>query len=346
MVKVNRIRFDNRSDLDRWQEYVDARPDSHCADLAEWRLLFRELYGIEDYSYLCVDGARTVGALSLYHIRSPFMGRMLVTCCFYGYGGFYWESDAARDALLEQARAVAQKLNVDYLELRLTQELGAPYQSNTDFAEFNLELCESADQTWDDRLASNVRQNIRKSRKQDLEFRLSTRYEPCYDLLRRTLRAHGTPFHGRRFFDLLGKHFESRVQYSEVRKGSDLVAAGIVVRFKDTIITPYIGSLAESRALRANYFQYWKLIEHSTEAGVRQFQMGRSPRDSTHARFKKKWGCETLPAFYNYLVVNPRKRYRAVSRPAALHVLATRVWRHLPLPITTLVGPRLFRYIP
>jgi FemAB-related protein (PEP-CTERM system-associated) len=346
MVQVNRIRFDDRADCDRWQAYIDARPDAHCSDLAEWRPLFRQLYGIADYSYLAVDQDRTLGALSLYHIRSPMMGKMLVTCPFYGYGGLYWESDAARDALMERARATARELRVDYVELRLTEELPAPFRSNTDFAEFNLQLDGTADEAWNSRLSSNVRQNIRKSGKQGLEFRLSTDYRPCFDLLRRTLRAHGTPFHGTRFFELLGEHLGDHVRYSEVRHGDRLVAGGIVIRFRHTIITPYIGSLATSRTLRSNYFQYWKLIEHCTEEGLTEFQMGRSPRDSTHARFKQKWGCEERPAFYNYLVVNPRKPYRAVSRPAPLHVLATRIWRRLPLSVTTLLGPKLFRYIP
>ena len=104
------------ADFDRWQRYVHARPDSHCADLAEWRPLFRELYGIEDHSYACLEQDRVVGALSLYHIRSPFLGKMLVTCPFYGYGGIYWENEAARDALLERADAVARELAVDYVE--------------------------------------------------------------------------------------------------------------------------------------------------------------------------------------------------------------------------------------
>ena len=37
-----------------------------------------------------------------------------------------------------------------------------------------------------------------------------------------------------------------QVRYSEERHRGRLVAAGIVVRFRRTIITPYIGSLAES----------------------------------------------------------------------------------------------------
>ena len=114
----------------------------------------------------------------------------------------------------------------------------------------------------------------------------------------------------------LTKHLGKRVRYSEVWQGKRIVAGGVVIRYKDPIITPYIGSLADSRASRSNYLQYWSLIEHCHAEGIRRFEMGRSPRGSTHDRFKRKWGCEEMPLHYNYRVVDPRKRYSSVSRPA------------------------------
>ena len=346
MAQVARLRFDDPVDFDRWQEYVEARSDAHCTDLAEWRLLFRDLYGIEDYSFICLEQGRIAGVLSLYHIRSPFLGKMLVTCPFFGYGGFYWESEAARDALLEQAETAARRLSVDYIEIRLSEQLPAPYRSNTDFAEFHLDLGATTEETWDRKLSSNVRQNVRKSRTHDLRFRLSQDHRPCYDLLRRTLRAHGTPFHDKRFFRLLEKHCRRRVRYSEVWQGQRIVAGGVTIRYKQTMITPYIGSLAGSRALRPNYHQYWGLIEHCDAEGIRRFEMGRSPRGSTHSSFKKKWGCDEMPLFHNYRVVSSSRGYRSVSRPSATHRMATKIWKRLPLALTTLLGPRLFRYIP
>jgi len=343
---VARIRFDDPGDRERWRGYLERRPDAHCTDLAEWRPLFRDLYGIEDHSFVYTDGDQVRGVLSLYHIRSPLLGAMLVTCPFFGYGGFYFDDEAARDALLERAREAAGELRVDYIEIRSRERLPPPFAANLDFSEFVLELGATADETWKARVSSNVRQNVRRSRAQALEFRVVADFEACYGLLRRTLRAHGTPFHGRRFFELLTERLGERVGFSEVRDAGRLVAAGVVIRDRQTIITPYIGSLARSRSGRANYAQYWGLIEHFAARGVRRFDMGRSPRGSTHARFKLKWGCAELPVYYNYAVVRPGGRYRSVSRPSALNLLAVRVWRRLPLAVTSALGPRLFRYIP
>ena len=42
IANVDRLCFEDKADFDLWQEYVLARSDSHCSDLGEWRLLWRE----------------------------------------------------------------------------------------------------------------------------------------------------------------------------------------------------------------------------------------------------------------------------------------------------------------
>src|SRR6185295_19491245 len=140
MLRVARLRFDDPADSGRWREYIEARPDSHCSDQAEWPLLYREVYGFEHHGYACLGDDRTVGVLLLYHIPSPFSGRMLVTCPFFGHGGLYWETEGARDALLVEAETVARELGVDYIEIRHRKTLPPPFQANTDFSEFDLAL--------------------------------------------------------------------------------------------------------------------------------------------------------------------------------------------------------------
>jgi predicted N-acyltransferase len=271
---------------------------------------------------------------------------MLVTCPFFGHGGLYWDSESAREALLERAAAAARELGVDYIEIRHRERLPHPYQANLDFAEYDLALGTKPEETWKT-VAPNVRQNVRKSQAADLEFRMVSDWAATYGLLCRTLRAHGTPFHGERFFRRVFARLGRSTRFSEVWHSGELVAAGIAIQYKDSMITPYIGSLERSRELRANYRQYWGLIEeHCFVQGIRRFEMGRSPRGSTHAQFKQKWGAEERQMYYNYLVIDPRRGYRSVSRPSAVQRLATQVWRRLPLFVTRTLGPRLFRNIP
>ena len=350
MGSVVRVDFDRHDDFDRWQAYLSGRQGTHSTDLAQWRHFYRDLYRIPNYSYLYIAGdtaGGTVrGAVSLYHFRSPFMGNFLVTTPFFGYGGFYADDDTARDALLAKVRDLAAELGVDYIELRLTETLPPPFAAAHDFLEMHLDLLETPELVWTKQLASNVRQNIRRARKSDLEFRMSTDHRPCFALLRRTLRAHGTPFHPEALLKLLRRHFAEETSFSEVWHRDELMAAGVVMNFGDSVITPYIGSLKQFGHLRANYQQYWGIVEHCLDHGVPRFEFGRSPKGSTHIQFKRKWGATEVEVVYNYLVVNPRKSYKNVATLSPMYQLATNVWKRLPLPVTGLLGPRLARYVP
>ena len=90
----------NDADFRRWQQYVLAHPDTHYSDLGEWRRIFAELYGIRSVNLACVENDETLGVASLYRIQSPFFGRLLITCPFFGYGGLYAEDDSVKLLLL------------------------------------------------------------------------------------------------------------------------------------------------------------------------------------------------------------------------------------------------------
>ncbi len=346
MGSTLRVDFDNPDDFDRWQAYISRRGDTHCTDLGQWRRYFRDLYGLRNYSYLYVAGGAVRGAASLYHFRSPFMGNFLVTTPFFGYGGFYADDDAARDALLARVTDRATALGVDYIELRLTQTLPPPFAAAHDFLEMHVDLLDTSDRVWKEQLASNVRQNIRRARKSDLEFKMTSDHRPCFGLLRRTLRAHGTPFHPESLLQLMRRHFAAETSFSEVWHRGELVAAGVVMDFGDSVITPYIGSLRQFGHLRANYLQYWGIVEYCLERGVSRFELGRSPKGTTHIQFKRKWGAEAVEIAYNYLVVNPRKSYKNVTTLSPMYRLATGTWKRLPLALTSRLGPYLARYVP
>ncbi len=346
MYTVAHINFEVVEDYERWQHFIYARSDTHCSDLAQWRLIFKELYGFENYSYGYIENNDLVGAFSLYHISSPFLGNMLVTPPFFGRGGFYADTDKVRTILLKKIHEIASELNVDYVELRLVKQLPHPYRCNTDFLEFDLQLSGSPDDVKQRSLSSNVKQNISKSQKNNLQTVFSSDYLSCYKILSRTLRDLGTPFHGKRFFKTLTKYMKENTLFSEVLLNGKVVASGIVIRFKDSIITPYIGNLKEFRNSGSNYCQYWGIIQYCLKNSIKRFEFGRSPKNTTHVRFKEKWGTSRIQVYYNYYLINPKKKYKTVSHPSPLFLVAAMIWKKLPLFFTKIVGPLIFRYIP
>jgi hypothetical protein len=75
------------------------------------------------------------------------------------------------------------------------------------------------------------------------------------------------------------------------------------------------------------------------------FDFGRSTPDSGPYRFKAQWGASPIPLHWHYWV-------RGNSSPPELNPnnpkyrLAIKVWQHLPVSVTRLIGPSIVKNLP
>ena len=344
--QIKKVDFLSEEDFQLWQKYILEKEGTNFSDLGKWRLLFFDLYGFKNYSYFCFSNDTIVGIISVYNIKSPFVGNMLVSSPFFGVGGLYYENEKIKSLLLNQIIKIGIELSVDFVELRLLNPLPAPFKQNNNFSEYVLDVSQDENTIWGKSLSSNVRQNIRKSLENNFSYKNNSSFENCFNLLVQTFKVHGTPFHNKRFFKMLKSHFKNQILFAEVNVENNIAASGLLFKFKNKLDTPYIGSLPKFKKSGANYFQYHNIIKYCKANGIAKFNFGRSPNGSTHAKFKLKWGAERIPLFYNYYVINPKKDYKTVGEPSSLFLLAAKVWRKLPLFVTKNIGHLLFRYIP
>ena len=346
MSEIIRLSFDDQKETGLWMDYVYSKKDAPVSEMPAWRRFFKEVYNIDSYNYGVLDDNKLIGAVSLYHIKSPLIGNMLVSSPFYGHGGFYADSEYVSKNLLDKIDELSEDLEVDYIELRLDKSLPGSYKQNTDFLEFDLKLPSSIDEVWKSCLSSNARQNIRKSQKSNIRFNSSGDSLNCYKLLSETIRDLGTPFHHKKYFELLYKHFKDNIYFSEVYLDNRLAAGAIVIHNGYSILTPLIGSLKIRRNTGVNYFQYWSIIEKCISDGIKRFEFGRSRKGTPHVNFKTKWGTNTVQLYYNYKTVKKGARYKSVSNPSPVFVIATIIWKKLPLWFTRSFGYLFARYIP
>ena len=89
-------------DAARWDAYVGPRTTT-VTDLAAWRRVVGDAYGLRDHFLVAIEGERIVGALGLYEVEHPMFGHYLTTAMFATDGGFHYDDDAASDALLAEA---------------------------------------------------------------------------------------------------------------------------------------------------------------------------------------------------------------------------------------------------
>ena len=89
---------------------------------------------------------------------------------------------------------------------------------------------------------------------------------------------------------------------------------------------------------------YWAFMERAVQAGVTLFNFGRCTPDAGTHRFKRQWGSRDEQLWWYQMA-----RAGAAGTPSpddAKYAWAPRLWRRLPLPLATALGPRIVRFIP
>jgi hypothetical protein len=107
----------------------------------------------------------------------------------------------------------------------------------------------------------------------------------------------------------------------------------------------WASALTEHNRIAPNMALYWAFIERAVRDGVRRFNFGRcTPGGGTH-RFKRQWGALDEPLWWYQHV--PGGGVAATPSPDdSAYSWGPRIWKKLPLPLATALGPRIVRGIP
>ena len=81
---------------------------------------------------------------------------------------------------------------------------------------------------------------------------------------------------------------------------------------------------------------------HSCGRGLRVFDYGRSKQGTGSYSFKKNWGFDPRPLFYEYYLVKARQM-PDISPMNPKYRLFIDAWKRLPLPVTRVIGPLIAR---
>lgn len=329
------------ADTARWNTYVHAHPDSTVYHLAEWMAVV-EIAGKHATHFLYAEEDGEIrGVLPLGHVRSWLFGNALVSTPFCMYGGILASSDRAKDALRDAACELARQLRVDHLELRNRQRMHPDWDCKDLYVTFRKEL-EPDPEANLSAIPRKQRAMVRKGIKSGLIGEVDAHIDRFYRIYSESVRNLGTPVFPRRLFQVLKERFGDSCEVLTVTRGEVPISSVFSLYFRDEVIPFAGGGVARARTMAANDFMYWDLMRRACERNLRVFDYGRSKRDVGSYRFKKHWGFEPEPLYYEcYLVqaktvpeVNPlNPRYR----------LLIKTWKRLPLRLTQLLGPMLAR---
>ena len=104
-------------------------------------------------------------------------------------------------------------------------------------------------------------------------------------------------------------------------------------------------SLRAYHGLFANNLLYWELFRLAIERGCRVADFGRSPRGSGIYEFKKLWGMDDCPLYYQSLPIG-RAPATGEKRSGLAYRAFARVWPHVPVGLARRLGPALLSRVP
>ena len=329
-----------------WDAFVMTRPDATGYHLWAWRRVFEQAFGHETCYLAARRGNEVVGVLPLVAFRSWLFGRFMVSLPFVNYGGVLASEDAAVEALVAEATRAASSRGCRHLELRHTSRRLPDLPVKQHKVGMMLALAADATKAWD-QLDRKVRNQVRKAQKSELVSVVGGRelLDEFYAIFAVNMRDLGTPVYGREFFARVLEEFPEAARVHVVRLGATPVAAGITFAHRRTIEVPWASSLKAYRALCPNNLLYWSIIEHAVSSGFETLDFGRStPNEGTY-EFKRQWGAVPSPLFWEYaLVAGETMPDQSPANPKFKS--AIELWKRLPVPVATAIGPHIVRSIP
>lgn len=287
----------------------------------------------------------------IYRIR-PIWGRgpaILSTSPFVTHTPFPALEPGVFRSYLERCQELAREHRARFALVKidrpeLAAELGRRFAVELRYNKRVLDLSCGLEEIWKKKLSAKVRNQVRKGERANPLLRVGREelLEPFYQVMAATQTQLGTPVHAKRFFGAILRH-NPEAGLLVLSLDDRPVSAALLVHRGDTLAHPYAGTLHEVRHTSVNNYLYWSIIRRGAELGCRTFDMGRSIRGSGNDHYKSTWGTEELPVYYGY---HGQGRQSIPRYDSPLVKLATSLWRYLPLPFVTRMGPHFISRVP
>lgn len=330
-----------------WDAYVASHEHSTNYHRHGWKQVVERSFGHKTYYLAARNGTNQIcGALPLVHMKSSLFGNFFVSLPFFNYGGLLGNNDVTSDRLLEGARQLLKDSGAEHAEFRHLTTQGRALETKRHKVTMILDLEKDEEAQWK-ALDGKVRNQIRKAEKSGLTTVSGhgELLEGFYGVFCRNMRDLGTPVYGKHFFANILDTFPDCTRIISVTLNDKTIASGILTWFRNTLEVPWASSVRDYREVCPNNLLYWEAIRFAIRHGFSAFDFGRStPGEGTY-HFKKQWGTREVQLYWQYLLndgvvmpeLNPKNpKYR----------MAIKMWQHLPVPVTNILGPGIVRNIP
>jgi FemAB-related protein (PEP-CTERM system-associated) len=330
-----------------WDQYVVDHPHGTGYHLLAWGGIIEKVFGHQTLYLMALDqNCQVRGVLPLVLLSSWLFGRFMVSLPYVNYGGVLTEDVNTTNALLREATSQAAVLGADHLELRHCRSYDLDWPRKDHKVSMRLDL----PPTYDILLKSftpKLRSQIRRGEKEGMTAHVGggELLDEFYAVFSLNMRDLGTPVYAKQFFAEILNAFQRDAKLIVVRLAGNPVAAGFVYGFRQMLEVPWAASDKRSARFAPNMFLYGAILKYACEQGYRTFDFGRSSKDSGTYRFKEQWGAKPVQLNWYYWT-REGDSLPQLNPQNPKYQLAIRLWQQLPVSVTTILGPKIVKYLP
>lgn len=329
-----------------WDAYVADTPAAGFFHRWGWGEIARAAYGYEPLRLVAREGDRIVGILPLTDVRSPLLGRSLISSAFTVGGGVVADDADTAGALAAAAVDLGRERGARYVELRGDKAAFPDWETKSAvYARF----CKAIPEDEAKNLAmiprkrrAEIRKALAAAESGALEIRFDSDPDVFYALYARSMRDHGTPVFPKRFLREILRAFPEETEIAVVEQNGRPLAALLSFYFRDRIMPYYAGAAFDAYKHRALDYLYWMQMRRAARHGARLFDFGRSKVGSGAFDYKTYWGFASEPLDYQYALIDARATPN-INPNNPKFAPAARAWRRLPLSVANFLGPLLAR---
>jgi serine/alanine adding enzyme len=327
-----------------WDTIARGSPGFTHFHLYGWRSVMERVFGHECIYLAARDETSALaGVLPLVRVKSILFGHFLVSMPFLNYGGPLGSPDAIA-ALVAHASDIARDSGAKLLELRsripLPIELPVSHRKITVLLDLP-----TSEPALMKQLDAKLRSQVRRPQKEGVTVKFGAdQVAPFFDVFAHHMRDLGTPTQPRLLFDTIAATFPDDAWFGCAWYEGRPVACGCAFQWGSEIEMTWASSLSAYKRIAPNMLLYYRFMERAIDAGLSTFNFGRtSPGSGTH-KFKLQWGARDEQLWWY-----DRAESGEVKTPSPTdsgYSWGPRIWKRLPAPLATMLGPRIVRYIP
>ncbi|WP_231731633.1 FemAB family XrtA/PEP-CTERM system-associated protein [Colwellia sp. TT2012] len=347
LITNNAIKQLTPADFEPWDHYVKNHSQGSFFHLSGWQQVISKSFNHDCYFLYIEHEGNIAGVLPLVEVKSKLFGHALISTPFCVYGGAIADTTEQVRKLEQEACQLAEKLSVDYLELRYQEKQDSALLLKQAHSSFGCELAEDKEQILAS-IKKKQRAVIRHSLKNELSFSLESgkaNLADFYQLLSTSYRNLGTPIFSKAYFENLVEVFGDNVDIAVIKNKEEQLSSAVMnFYFNEQVLPYYGGGNASARGLKSADFMYYQVMCNASERGYRWYDFGRSKNDSGPYKYKKNWGMEPKSLYYYYHLVNATELPN-LSPNNPKYKIFIQLWQKLPLKVSQIIGPFLSKFL-